>query len=162
MTLRRSLLPAIAIVLTAVSAAPAQFGPQGGDPPCFNEFMPLKQETEKRMAAAQAAGQRKVGPQEMCQLINRFSEAEAKMIKFVEENATWCGIPPQVAPQMKESQTKTNEVRKRVCAAAAAPARPAAPTLGDALGTSRVPDATKPKTGTGTFDTLTGSIPPAR
>jgi hypothetical protein len=48
-----------------------------------------------------------------------------------------------------------------VCDAAAnggAGARPAAPTLSDALGsTPTVPDATNTKTGKGTYDTLTGN-----
>lgn len=157
MTLRRSLWPAIAFAVLAIPAY-AQMG-QGGKPPCYDDFMPLREEAQKRAGAVQAAGKRKAPPNELCQLFGRFAEAESKVIKFVEDNGTWCGIPPDALKQMKESQSKANETRKQVCAAAAAP-RPQGPTLGDALGTTRVPDASKARTGTGTFDTLTGSTPP--
>jgi len=166
MTLRRSLWPAIAFAIAAIPAYAqmgmpgGQMGAPGGKPPCWDDFMPLREEAQKRANAISVAGKRKAPPNEICQLFNRFAEAETKVIKYVEENGTWCGIPPDALKQMKESQAKGDAVRKNVCAAAAAP-RPQVPTLGDALGTSRVPDVSKARTGTGTFDTLTGS-PPAR
>jgi hypothetical protein len=64
-----------------------------------------------------------------------------------------------VATQLKQGHAKVKEVRDRVCQAAAQPARPAGPSLSDALGTSRAPDSSNIRTGKGggTFDTLTGS-----
>ena len=47
-------------------------------------------------------------------------------------------------------------MRTRVCQVAAAPQRPAAPTLSDALNAPII-DSSDIKTGRGTFDTLTGS-----
>jgi hypothetical protein len=160
MTLRRSLWPAIAFTIAAIPAYAQMGAPGGGKPPCWDDFMPLREEAQKRATAISVAGKRKAPPNEVCQLFNRFAEAETKVIKFVEENGTWCGIPPDALKQMKESQAKGDAMRKNVCAVAAAP-RPQVPTLGDALGTTRVPDVSKARTGTGTFDTLTGS-PPAR
>jgi hypothetical protein len=157
MTLRRSLLPAIALAVVAMPAYAQMMG-QGGKPPCYDDFMPLREEAQKRASAISAAGKRKAPPNEVCQLFTRFAEAEAKVIKFVEANGKWCGIPPEALKQMKEGQAKADETRKRVCAVAANPA-PRGPTLGDALGTTRVPDASKARTSTGTFDTLTGSTP---
>jgi hypothetical protein len=157
MTLRLRLLPAIAFAVVAIPAY-AQMGAPGGKPPCYDDFMPLREEAQKRANLISQAGKRKAPPNEICQLFTRFAEAETKVIKFVEENGTWCGIPPEALKQMKESQGKGDEVRKKVCAAAANPA-PRGPTLGDALGTTRVPDVGKARTGTGTFDTLTGSTP---
>jgi hypothetical protein len=161
MTLRRSLLPAIAIAIAAMSNASAQFSAPAapaGKPPCFDEFVTLRDEAQNRMKAAHDAGKRKPTPQEMCRLIGRYAESEAKLVKFLEDNSTWCGIPAPLTQQVKATQPKTVEARKRVCDAAAAP-RPTGPTLGDALGTTRVPDVGKARTGTGTFDTLTGSTP---
>jgi hypothetical protein len=158
MTLRRSVLPAMAIVLAAMSTASAQFAPPGGKPPCFDDFTALRDEAQKRMKTAHEAGQRKAPAPEMCKLIGHYAEAEAKLLKFVEDNGVWCGMPAQLAEQVKAGQAKTSEARKRICSAATAP-KPSTPTLSDSLGTTRVADPSKPKAGTGTFDTLTGSIP---
>ena len=35
-------------------------------------------------------------PKEACGLFNVFTAAEAKMLKYAIDNATWCGIPPQM------------------------------------------------------------------
>jgi hypothetical protein len=131
-----------------------------GEPPCFKEFSALRGETEKRGKAIQAAGKHKVPPQEACRLFNSLVSAEVKFIKFIDKNLQTCGIPPQVPKQIKEGHEKVVQIRDRVCQmAAAGPARPAAPSLSDALGTSRLPDSSNIKTGKGggTFDTLTGS-----
>ena len=158
MTLRRSLLPAIALAVAAMTDASAQFAPQG-KPPCWDDFVPLRDEAQKRADAVRVSQQRKAPLTEACQAITRFTEAEGKMVKYAEDNGTWCGIPADAVRQMKQTHGKSQELRKKVCAAAANPPKPAGPTLSDALGTARVPDVSKPKTGTGTFDTLTGSIP---
>ncbi len=72
MTLRRSLWPAIAFAIVAIPAY-AQMGPgQGGKPPCFDDFMPLREEAQKRDSAISAAGKRKPPPKEMCQLFGPF------------------------------------------------------------------------------------------
>lgn len=142
----------------AFGAPPAQ--QQHQEPPCFKEFSALRAETEKRGKAIQAAGKRKVTPQVACKLFNSLIAAEAKFIKFTEENIKACGIPPQVPAQIKEGHVKVVQIRDRVCqAAAAGPARPPGPSLSDALGTTRLPDSSNIKTGKGggTFDTLTGS-----
>jgi hypothetical protein len=136
------------------AAAPQQ------EPPCIKEFMVLRAETEKRGKAIQAAGKRKVPPQEACRLFNSLMTAEVKFIKFIDKNEKSCGIPPQVPAQIKEGHAKVQQIRDRVCQiAAAGPARPAGPSLSDALGTTRLPDSSNIKAGKGggTFDTLTGS-----
>jgi hypothetical protein len=89
-------------------------------------------------------------------LFNAFSAAEAKMMKYAEDNSVWCGIPPQVLTGIKQAHAKTTEIRTKVCQAAAAPPRPAGPSLSDAL-SAPVTDSSNIKTGRGTFDTLTGT-----
>jgi hypothetical protein len=145
-----------AILLPGVASAVAQAPPQQqGEPPCFNEFVPLRTEAEKRGQAIQAAGKRKAPPEEVCGLFKRYFDAEAKMIKYVVTNATWCGIPGEAVKQMQANHAQTLKIRDRVCSARTQ--RPRAPSLGDALGTLSVPDADTTRTGHGTYDTLTGN-----
>ena len=125
-------------------------------PPCIQEFGKLRDETQKRAAAIQAAGKRKAPPQEACALFNAFSAAEAKLLKFATTNMASCGIPPQVPEQIKKGHVRTEDIRSKVCQAAAAPPRPAGPSLSDAF-SAPITDSNNIKTGGGTFDTLTGT-----
>jgi hypothetical protein len=133
--------------------------PAHQEPPCIKDFTKLRLEAEKRGKAIHDAGQRKVSAPEACKLFNALVAAQAKFVKYAEANAQWCGIPPEVPKQLGAEQAKVKQVRDRVCQAAANPARPAGPSLSDALGTSRMPDSSNIRTGKGggTFDTLTGS-----
>ena len=122
----------------------------------MKDFIPLREAAEKRAMAIRAASERHASPKEACSLFNALVAAEAKVVKFAIANATSCGIPEQAITQIKASHSNTTQLRGRVCQAAANP-QPSGPSLGDALGTSRVPDATNVKPGRGTFDTLTGT-----
>lgn len=131
--------------------------------PCQNEIMPLRQEVEKNGLSVKAAIDRKAAPPEICNQVKRFVSAEARFVKYIEDNQAWCGIPPEVVTQVKTQHGTTLNLRQRACAAAPAgaaarPAVPAGPGLSDALGTSgAVGGSTTSKPGRGTFDTLTGS-----
>jgi hypothetical protein len=149
-----SLLPCAAGTSAAQFQPPAQ--PQGEPPPCVKEFLSLRDAAAQKASVIRAASARHASASEACALFNTFSAAEAKMIKYAEDNAVWCGIPPQVVANIKKEHGKTSEIRARVCQAAAAPARPTAPSLSDALG-SPIPDSNNIKTGRGTYDTLTGT-----
>jgi hypothetical protein len=138
--------------------ANAQFQPpaaQQQEPPCVQEFFKLRDEAEKKGLAIKAANERKAPPKEACQLFGAFITAQTKMLKYATDNTVWCGIPPQVVENLKQSVAKISEVRTRVCQAAVAP-QPTGPSLSDAL-SSPVPNSNNIKTGRGTFDTLTGS-----
>lgn len=148
---------AIAIVFTVLAGVPVRAQAPAQAPPCAKDFLPLRDEAQRRAQAIQAAGKRKAPPKETCPLFNRFVAAEAKFVKYAAENGTWCGIPPDAVQQMKANHAKSVEIRGKVCEAAARPAAPAGPSLSDALGTSRVPNAETIKPGRGTFDTLTGT-----
>jgi hypothetical protein len=145
----------VSFAMLAAAPARAQFPAQ--EPPCMKDFSPLREDASKKARAVTEAGQRKAPPKETCPLFNAFAAAEAKLIKYAEENGTWCGIPPEVVKQMKTNHVKTRDIRGKVCAAAVRPAGPAAPSLSDALGATRVPNAETVKPGRGTFDTLTGT-----
>jgi len=156
MRLRRSFIVMAPLLLLA-GAGPALAQFPGQEPPCMKDFMPLRNDTEKKALAIRAASERKASPKEACSLFSALAAAEAKLVKFSIANAGWCGIPPQAIEQMKAGHARTNTIRGRICQAAANPPRPMAPSLGDALGTTVVPDASTIKPGRGTYDTLTGT-----
>ena len=133
-----------------------QAPPQGEPPPCVKEFFRLRDDTKKKGEAIRLAGERKVPATEICPLFTAYSAAEDKLLKYSAANATWCGIPAEIVDNLKKGHAQTVTIRNRVCQAAAAPARPAAPSLSDAL-TGPVPDSSNIRTGRGTFDTLTGT-----
>lgn len=140
---------------------PQQAGPPGGDD-CMKKFTPLREDAEKRGKAIQAAGQRRAPPDEACKLIGNFSQAEIKMIKFIEANSQKCGIPAQVADQLKTGHKRTEQMQTKVCSVAQQQQQrgPAGPSLSDVLGSSTaMPEATTAKrSGGSTFDTLNGNV----
>jgi hypothetical protein len=153
----------------APPVAGGSFGaPQGGPPPgaenCMKEFMPLRKEAERRGNLIKAASDRRAPAAEACKLIGNFSQAEVKMIKYVQANQQKCGIPAQVADQLKNGHKNTQKMQKQVCAAAhqqaQQPRGPAAPSLSDVLGSSAsMPTPTgKTRHGGSTFDTLSGNV----
>lgn len=156
MNLRRAITAAACLVPIVAGPAAAQFQPPQQEPPCLKEFVALRTEAQKKAKAIQDASARKPSPKEACQLFNAFSAAETKLIKYAVDNATWCGIPAQIITNMKQAHAKTTDVQTKVCRAAAAPPRPAGPSLSDALN-APVPDSNNIRTGRGTFDTLTGT-----
>lgn len=146
---------------------PPQAGGRGfGGPPspqavqiCNEGFPPLRKEAETRAAAIKAASERKAQREELCEAFKGYVAAEAKLVKFVTDNQVTCGIPADAVKMMKTNHGKSINVRNQVCNAARAGApTPRAPSLSDALGTSRLPDANTAASSKGTtFDTLTGN-----
>lgn len=136
-------------------------GPPPGAEECQNGFLPLRKDAEEKAKLIQAAGKRKAPPPEACKLIGNFSQAEVKMIKFVESHAQKCGIPSNVSEQMKKGHANTEKLLTKVCAVAAQMQQaPAGPSLSDVLGSASLPEA-KPSKGRGggsTFDTLSGNV----
>src|SRR2546430_4990768 len=85
---------------------------------CMKGFVPLREEAEKRGKLIKAASERRAPPDEACKLIGNFGQAELKMIKYVESHAAKCGIPPQIADQLKNGHKNTENMQKKVCAVA--------------------------------------------
>ena len=124
-------------------------------------FVPLREEAEKRGKMIKAASDRKATPDEACKLIGNFGAAEMKMIKYVETNSAKCGIPPQIADQLKTGHKNTEKMQTQVCGAAAQmqqQQRMAAPSLSEALGSAGAPEAQTVRKGGSTFDTLNGNV----
>ncbi|WP_022720164.1 hypothetical protein [Rhodopseudomonas sp. B29] len=139
----------------------APMGQQAGNDACMQDFLKLRQEAEKRGKAIQAAGKRKAPPSEACKLIGQFSVAETNMIKYVVTNAKKCGIPTEIADQLRKGHKNTEGMQQKVCAIAEQQQRsPAGPSLADVLGSSSAPEAntSAKKYGGTTFDTLSGNV----
>ena len=138
-----------------------QAGPPGGED-CMKEFMPLRETAEKRGKSIQTASARQAPPDEACKLIGQYSQAEAKMIKFIDANYQRCGIPENVGKQMHTNHKATETMEQKVCDVAkqAKMRGPAGPSLSEALGSASggLPEATTPKKGGSTFDTLSGNV----
>ncbi|MEA2864883.1 MAG: hypothetical protein QOC84_2839, partial [Bradyrhizobium sp.] len=108
-----------------------------------------------------AASDRHAPPDEACKLIGNFAQAEIKMIKYVEGHAAKCGIPPQIADQLKTGHKNTEMMQKKVCQVAQQQQQkgPAGPSLSEVLGSSTaLPEVTAEKKGGSTFDTLNGNV----
>jgi hypothetical protein len=128
---------------------------------CTKGFVPLREEAEKRGKLIKAASDRHASPDEACKLIGSFGQSEIKMIKYVEVNASKCGIPAQIADQLKNGHKNTESMQKKVCTVAQQQQQrgPIAPSLSEALGSSAaLPEATAMKKGGSAFDTLTGNV----
>jgi hypothetical protein len=132
------------------------------EPPCFKEFLALREAAQKKASLIKAAQDRKPPPtrEEMCKAVKTFSAAEAKVVKFVTDNQASCGIPGEAITQMKAGQAQTVKFQTAVCSggpAGAAKAAPPTPKLSDELGIRGIAGPTTSSTGRGTFDTLTGN-----
>lgn len=127
---------------------------------CMQDFAPLRKEAERRGGLIKKASDRKAPPSEACKLIGDYAQAEVSMIKYVEKNGERCGIPADIAKQLKASHTNTLQLRGKVCGAAAQmqQRRPVAPSLSEALGSSAIPEAKVSTRGGSTFDTLSGNV----
>jgi len=163
--------PAGASPFPATGAAPISGGAFGGAPApptagasdaCMKGFVPLREEAEKRGKLIKIASERKATPEEACKLIGNFSQAEVKMIKYIEAHAAKCGIPPQISDQLKAGHKNTESMQQKVCGVAQQMAQQkaaAAPSLSEVLGSgSAMPEVTQTKKGGSTFDTLNGNV----
>jgi hypothetical protein len=152
---------AAATPFTSSAFAPAPPTQAGPSDDCMKGFLPLREEAEKRGKMIKAASDRHAAPDEACKLIGNFGQSEIKMIKYVEVHAAKCGIPPQIADQLKNGHKNTEAMQQKVCAVAQQMQQkgPAGPSLSEVLGSATaLPEVTATKKGGGTFDTLNGNV----
>jgi hypothetical protein len=119
-----------------------------------NNFLTLRNDAQQKGMAIGAAEKRHADRKDICKFVTVFAVAEGKALKFLQDNMTWCGIPPQVVTSAKENHEKTLKFRDVVCTPAP---QPHVPNLSDAIGTPSVDTSKNTKTNTGTFNTLTGN-----
>ena len=141
---------ALAAELTGSRIASAQIPSQ------CNDFVKLKADTEQKGLAVRNANQRHAERKEVCALMTRFTASEAVLVKFLDENKTWCSVPDQLVKQAHTNHEQALKFRTVVCAEGPE-GRPKPPSLSDAIGTPSIDSSKNTKTGRGTFDTLTGN-----
>jgi len=135
--------------------------PMGGQrpPPCFEEFVKLRGDFEKRAQATKAGSERKVQREEFCKLVTTLAAASSKWTKFTVAKASSCGIPGDAVTQIKAQDEHIGKLKEQVCNAGAQQAG-APPSLAEALGTDRLPldesEKSSVKRG-GVLDSLTGT-----
>jgi hypothetical protein len=145
LALALALVAGVAVSGTASAQMPEQ----------CNGFIKLRTDAQQKASAIGAAEKHHATRKEVCTLVTWFSVAEAAALKFLEVNATWCGVPADAISSAKAAHEKTLKFRKVVCTEEP---KPRLPTLSDALGTPQLDTAKNTKTGKGgTFDTLTGN-----
>jgi hypothetical protein len=148
----RSLATVLAVVaVTASAAASAQTGPVQCD-----SFIKLRDDAAQKALAVRTAVEKKVERKDICTLVQRYYAAESTVIKFLEDNKTWCGIPNEAIKAAKDNHEHTGKFRTAACTEAPA-AKPHVPTLSDAIGTPSVDSGANTKTGRGTLDSLNGN-----
>ena len=145
-----------AILLAAFAIIAASHAASAQAPSQCNAFIPLRDDAQQKAAAVRAATEHKAERKEVCALVTRFATAEAAVVKFLEANKTWCGIPDEAVKAAKTGHERTLKFRTVACSEAPA-AQPKAPTLSDAIATPSVDSAANTKTGRGTLDTLSGN-----
>jgi hypothetical protein len=140
----------------SVQGGPPMGGPQMGGPPpgiCAN-FPKLRDEAKAKAEAISVIGKKHGDRKDMCAAVQIFTAAEDKVVKFLEDNKSACGVPDQAVTQAKAMHAHTTQFRDTVCAEGPK-AKP--PTLSDAIGTPSLDTGTNTRTGRGTLDTLTGN-----
>ena len=145
-----------AILLAAFAIIAASHAASAQAPAQCNAFIPLRDDAQQKAAAVRAATEHKAERKEVCALVTRFATAEAAVVKFLDANKTWCGIPDEAVKAAKTGHERTLKFRTVACSEAPA-AQPKAPTLSDAISTPSVDSAANTKTGRGTLDTLNGN-----
>jgi hypothetical protein len=105
---------------------------------CMKQFLPLREEAEKRGKSIKAASDRHATPDEACKLIGDFAQSEVKMIDYVKAHTAGCGIPPQISEQLKTGHKNTEAMQQKVCSAARQMQRlrPVGPSLSEVLGSA--------------------------
>jgi hypothetical protein len=152
------LTTALRILGLALTAAVALSRPAVAQMPCQNDFVPLRTAVEKEGTLVKAAIDHKAGREVVCERLKKFVSVEDKFVRYIVANQQWCGIPPTAVKQVTESHEHSTKLRNQACnGGGQARAVPQGPGLSEALGTSRAPNANTTKTGSGTFDTLTGN-----
>jgi hypothetical protein len=136
----------------------AMGGPPMGGPPMQSSlcasFPRLRDEAKAKADAISAIGKKHGDRKDMCAAVQVFAAAEDKVVKFLLDNKSACGVPDQAVAQAKVMHGNTLKFRDTVCAEGP---KPKVPTLSDAIGSTPLDSSTNTKTGRGTLDTLTGN-----
>jgi hypothetical protein len=151
--MNRSVATTLIAVLGAAVSGPAWA--QSAPPQC-SAFVQLRDDAQQKALAVRNAIQHKAERKEVCTLVQRFYTAEATVVKFLEENKSWCNIPEEAIRTSKTNHERTLKFRTAACTDAPI-VKPRPPSLSDAIGTPSVDSGANTKTGRGTLDSLNGN-----
>jgi hypothetical protein len=105
MIFRCLIVPLVAVAFHSGQAFAQDMLPAASDQTerdaCIKEFAPLRAEADERGKLIKVASERHAPPDEGCKLLVNFGHSEINMIKYVGANSTSCGIPPQIADQLR-------------------------------------------------------------
>jgi hypothetical protein len=146
---------AAALALLALGAATHTASAQSTPVQC-NAFIGLRDEAQKKALAVRTAVEHKVDRKEICGLVQRYFAAESTVLKFLEDNKTWCGIPEEAIKAARDNHEHTGKFRTAACQEGPV-GKPKEPSLSDAIGTPSVDSGTNTRTGRGTLDSLNGN-----
>lgn len=142
------------------AAPPPQQQQQQQVPPCVRDFMPLRNEAEKRANSLKAVMEKKPTREQACAAFKNFSGAESRVVAYVRKNGNSCGIPAEAVKAMAANHARTMKAQKQICDgggfAGGAP-KPTGPGLSEALGTNR-PIGSVGSGSSGALNTLSGSV----
>jgi hypothetical protein len=85
---------------------------------CTKDFSHLRQEVQNRGRRIKDAAQRHAQPDEACRLIGDYSQAELKLIEFVDAHAAQCAISAQITDPLRNGHKATQIMQNRVCTVA--------------------------------------------
>ena len=142
----------IAVLGAAASGAAWAQSP----PPQCSAFAPLRAAAQERALAVRTAIEHKAERKEICTLVQRFYASEASVVKFLEENKSWCNIPEDAIASAKSNHERSLKFRTAACSDAPV-VKPRPPSLSDAISTPSVDSGDNTKTGRGTLDSLNGN-----
>jgi hypothetical protein len=151
--MKRSVAAVLAVLAVAAGSQAALAQKAAVD---CNSFVKIRDEAQQKAMAVRDAVQKKAERKDICTLVQRYYAVEDSVVKFLEDNKTWCGIPEQAIKAAKDNHEHTLKFRTAACTEAPA-AKPRVPTLSDAIGTPSVDTGANTKTGRGTLDSLNGN-----
>lgn len=99
-TLRTS---ALLCLLAIGNAALAQPSPQ------CNVFVELREDAQRKALAVRTAVEQKMDRRNVCALVQRYYEAETAVVKFLEDNETFCGIPDKAIAAARDNHDHTSK-----------------------------------------------------
>jgi hypothetical protein len=142
--------------MAALGAAPLSTARAQSAPPQCAAFVQLRTEAQEKAMAVRTAIEKKVDRKDVCTLVQRFYASEGTVVKFLEENKSWCNIPDEAITAAKQNHERTLKFRTAACTEAPQ-AKPRPPSLSDAIGGPSVDTRENTKTGRGTLDSLSGN-----
>jgi len=151
--MKRSVTTTLIAVLGAAASGAAWA--QSAPPQC-SAFAQLRNDAQEKAMAVRTAIEHKAERKEVCTLVQRFYAAESSVVKFLDENKSWCNIPEQAITTAKSNHERTLKFRTAACSDAPV-VKPRPPSLSDAIATPSVDSGDNTKTGRGTLDSLNGN-----